>query len=261
MWTNGRPQAAWPLVVLALSALASAGCGAGENPGATTTSASITSPSPTSLDGCVTAAEATLLRFPGSKGEVSAAVFGDGQVGVVVSNTIVGRLCDWLPWATELANQGYRVMLFDYSALMPTTDIPAAVDTFTEDTVQAAVKLRELGAQKVVLVGGSAGALGVLDAAVEDTVGAAGVVCLSAAGSTELPHSVQQLEVPVLFVAARDDSPAFQLANMLYGAATRAETRNLVVVNGALHADHLLQPTAPTKQQVEGEILAFLEAL
>jgi len=28
---------------------------------------------------------------------ISAAVFGDGQVGVVVSNTIIGRACDWLP--------------------------------------------------------------------------------------------------------------------------------------------------------------------
>jgi hypothetical protein len=40
------------------------------------------------------------MRIPGSKGEISAAVFGDGQVGVVVvSNTIIGRVCDWLPWA------------------------------------------------------------------------------------------------------------------------------------------------------------------
>ena len=88
------------------------------------------------------------MRFPGSKGEVSAAVFGDGQVGVVVSNTIIGRACDWLPWAKELADRGYRVMLFNYSVLMPTTDIPAAVDTFAKDTVEAAAKLRQMGVRR-----------------------------------------------------------------------------------------------------------------
>jgi hypothetical protein len=45
----------------------------------------------TDLDGCITAAEATLMQFPGARGKISAAVFGAGQVGVVVSNTIVGR--------------------------------------------------------------------------------------------------------------------------------------------------------------------------
>jgi hypothetical protein len=44
----------------------------------------------TDLDGCITAAEATLMQFPGARGKISAAVFGAGQVGVVVSNTIVG---------------------------------------------------------------------------------------------------------------------------------------------------------------------------
>jgi hypothetical protein len=82
------------------------------------------------------------MQFPGARGKISAAVFGAGQVGVVVSNTIVGRACDWLPWARELATQGYRVMLFDYSALVPTTDIPTAADLFASDTVQAAASSR-----------------------------------------------------------------------------------------------------------------------
>ena len=109
------------------------------------------------------------MKFAGgASGEISAAIFGTGQVGVVVSNTIVGRACDLLPWARELATQGYRVMLFDYSALMPTTDIPAAVDLFAKDTVEAAAKLRELGVQKVVLISGSVGGLGALRAGLDD---------------------------------------------------------------------------------------------
>jgi pimeloyl-ACP methyl ester carboxylesterase len=138
----------------------------------------------------------------------------------VVSNTIVGRACDLLPWARELATQGYRVMLFDYSALRPTTDNPAAVDLFAKDTVEAAAKLRELGVQKVVLI----------------------------SGSDEVTESVRRLEIPVLFVAANDDFRTFQMANELHGTATSAKSRKLVLLDGALHADQLLKPTAPTKR-------------
>ncbi|HET6729799.1 MAG TPA: hypothetical protein VFG96_10290, partial [Jiangellaceae bacterium] len=113
-----RAKAEWPLAVLVVLALALTSCGGSDaKPGAAVASTSTASRSPTSLDGCITADEATLMRFPGSKGEISAAVFGDGQVGVVVSNTIIGRACDWLPWAKELADRGYRVMLFNYSVL------------------------------------------------------------------------------------------------------------------------------------------------
>ena len=88
-----------------------------------------------------------------------------------------------------------------------------------------------------------------------------GIVCLSGSGSTEITESVAGVQAPVLFVAARDDLAAFQLSDELYGAATGAQSRKLVLLDGALHADKLLQPTAPTKSQVETEILAFLEAL
>jgi hypothetical protein len=52
-----------------------------------------------------------------------------------------------------------------------------------------------------------------------------------------------------------------RLTDELYGAATSAKSRKLVLVDGALHADMLLQPATPTKSQVETEILAFLDAL
>jgi fermentation-respiration switch protein FrsA (DUF1100 family) len=59
---------------------------------------------------------------------------------------------------------------------------------------------------------------------------------------------VRRLEIPVQFVAANDDFRAFQMANEWHGAATSAKSRKLVLLDGALHADQLLQPTAPTKR-------------
>jgi len=117
-------------------------------------------------------------------------------------------------------------MLFNYSVLKPTTDIPAAVDTFAKDTVEAAAKLRQMGVQKVVLVGGSVGGLSALRARLDANAGADGIVCPSGSGSTEITESVAGLQVPVLFVAARDDLPAFEMADELYGATTSTPSRS-----------------------------------
>jgi pimeloyl-ACP methyl ester carboxylesterase len=121
--------------------------------------------------------------------------------------------------------------------------------------------LRQMGVQKVALVGGSVGGLSALRAGLDANARADGIVCLSASGSTEITESVAGLQVPVLFVAARDDFPAFEMADELYGGGTNAQSRKLVLLDGALHADMLLQPTAPTRSRVETEILAFLEVL
>ncbi|HEX2317670.1 MAG TPA: hypothetical protein VHJ18_01685, partial [Streptosporangiaceae bacterium] len=101
----------------------------------------------------------------------------------------------------------------------------------------------------------------VLRAGLDPKAGADGIVCLSGSGSTEITESVAGVRAPVLFVAAREDFAAFEMADVLYKAATGAQSRKLVLLDGALHADKLLQPTAPTKSRVETEILAFLEAL
>src|SRR5215207_2537025 len=89
-----RVKAAWPVAVAVVLTAAVTGCGGNDELPRTAASTSTADQSPTSLDGCITAADAMLMRFPGSRGEISAAVFGDGKVGVVVSNTLIGRVCD-----------------------------------------------------------------------------------------------------------------------------------------------------------------------
>jgi pimeloyl-ACP methyl ester carboxylesterase len=68
---------------------------------------------------------------------------------------------------SKRTDRATRVMLFNYSVLMPTTDIPPAVDTFARDTVEAAAMLRQMGVQKVALVGGSVGGLSALRAGLD----------------------------------------------------------------------------------------------
>lgn len=99
-------------------------------------------------------------------------------------------------------------MLFNYSVLMPTTDIPAAVDTFARDTVEAAAMLRQMGVQKVALVGGSVG------------------------GLSALRRGWTPRRGPTGSSACRDQArPRSQTRS---GAATSGKSRKLVLVDGAL---------------------------
>jgi pimeloyl-ACP methyl ester carboxylesterase len=131
-------------------------------------------------------------------------------------------------------------MLFNDSVLMPTTDIPAAVDTFARDTVEAAAMLRQMGVQKVALVGGSVAGLSALRAGLDAEARDDGIVCLSGSGSTEITDSLAGLQVPVLSVAPLMTSQPSRLTDELYGAATSAKSRKL-------HADMLLQPGCPNE--------------
>jgi enterochelin esterase-like enzyme len=89
--------------------------------------------------------------------------------------------------------------------------------------------LRQMGVQKVALVGGSVGGLSALRAGLDADAEADGIICLSGSGWTEITASVAGLQVPVLYVAARDDFPAFELTDDLYGAATSAKSRKLAL--------------------------------
>ena len=84
----------------------------------------------------------------------------------------------------------------------------------------------------MVLLAAPSGGLGALRAGLDDKADANGVVCLSAAGSDEVTESMQLLEAcPVRGSQRR--FRAFHMANELYGAATSASSRKLVLLEGA----------------------------
>jgi pimeloyl-ACP methyl ester carboxylesterase len=229
------------LVIVLLLAGCSGGGSGGRAAGAPATTQA-------ALDGCLRAGEGTLTDLGGGH---QAAVLGDGSAGVVLSNQSDENLCAWLPFGRVLAAKGFRVLLYDYGAAAE----PA------QDVALAAGKLRSLGATSVLLVGASEGAKASLVAATTLDPPPGGLVSLSAErtlqGADVLP-SAAKLEVPVLFVTARDDLVVGDATSQLYKAASKSPSRRLEVVGGDAHGTDLLAGAAGAKLQAT--LVGFLQA-
>jgi pimeloyl-ACP methyl ester carboxylesterase len=196
------------LVVASLGVLLLAtGCGGDKK------SSAPKSPPPTPVAACVDDAQQRAGGFTRAHGRgrpVSGVIFGSGTTGVVLANQSDGDLCQWQPYALELAGQGYRTAVFNYTGQDSPPDVLAAIDA-----------LRAKGAQKVFLIGASMGGTAVLDAASQTQPPVAGVVDLSGpesyAGANALT-AVQKLTVPVLFIAGQYDAGFIDNTNHLYAA-------------------------------------------
>ena len=116
-------------------------------------------------------------------------------------------LCPWLPFAKTLADKGYRAFAFDFRGSGASAAQFAAKATRNDlDVVGAAAELRQLGAKKVFLVGGSFGGAAVMAAAPEVDPQPAGVISLS--GEPDLLGAMQaapRVKAPLLDLIARND--------------------------------------------------------
>jgi pimeloyl-ACP methyl ester carboxylesterase len=155
-------------------------------------------------------------------------VFGSGDVGVVLSHMFPADQRSWWPFAGTLADDGYRVLTFDFRGYCPggnagcsggSKDIPR----IPQDVVAAASYLRSSGAKRVMLVGASMGGTASLLAAAQPEVDASAIVTLSAPlsfeGLTIDPTTLQNVEAPKLFIAGNGDTTAAQAAQQLYDQA------------------------------------------
>jgi len=191
------------------------------------------------------------FRFPAADGDTVGVVLGEGRTGVVLGHQARSDLCEWLPRARALAEQGRMVLAFDFG--------PSA--RIEQDTVAAAAELRRRGATRLVLVGSSMGGTAAIAAAAQITPPVAGVVSLSAPEDyqgTDAAAAAAKLRVPVLFVAARDDPPFDDAAKAMYQAVPGRDKR-LLLLDGGGHGTSLVEfgDQAP---RVRGELDRFLAA-
>ena len=182
------------------------------------------------------------------------AVLGHGKTGVVFAHQLDGDRCQWLAFARELRAKGYRALVFDMRGYGSSTGLDG---TYPDRDVTAAAKeLRRRGATKIVLVGASMGATGVVVAAPAIKPTVAGVVELSAPtafGGVSALDAARKLRSPALFVAGRDDAAFAPATRALYRAAATMDKR-LVVAPSALHGVDLLSLPA-----VKKAVLAFVD--
>lgn len=187
-------------------------------------------------DTCATRAEqAAALRFFTTDDRALIGVqLGSGPVGIVLAHGSNGSLCEWIGYARELAAAGYRVLPYDAGPEFSGVGL---------DAEAATEALRRAGAQKVVVMGSSLGALAVLVAGAALPVQPDAVVSLSAPASVGYLHgldSVAHLHAPVFFMAAQDDQPFSDDARSLYAAAASTD-KHLQVVPGSNHGSGLLE--------------------
>jgi dienelactone hydrolase len=196
-------------------------------------------------DRCASGPErASALRFFTSDDTALAGVvLGGGPSGVVLAHGLNLDLCQWLPYARELAASGYRVLAYDSrSGIRVDLDMEAAVEA-----------LRRAGAVRVAAVGSSLGALAAVVGGARLRQQPEAIVSLSSPssyGPVSALAVAPRLRTSVLFAASTEDEPFSSDARELYAAAAPAE-RQLQILPGAAHGVDMLE---------RPEFRAFFEA-
>ncbi len=203
------------------------------------------------------------VAFPAPNGAtLTGALLGKGSAGVVLVHQSDGDLCQWLPYARELAKAGYLVLTMDvegvgsagYVQYMGDQPVPYALD------VAGATRfLRSRGATKVVLVGASMGGTVVLAAGAITRPAVNGVISVSASieyGGIDARTAAGRLTMPVLYIAASQDKDYEAVAKTL-SAATKSP-RSVTIAPGSAHGVGLVEP--PGDPKVRRDVSAFLAA-
>jgi pimeloyl-ACP methyl ester carboxylesterase len=173
-------------------------------------------------------------------------VLGDGPRGVVLGAQSNGGICQMVPYARELVEQGYRVAVFEWG------------QDHTDSMAMAVRAITRAGAQKIVVGGFSAGAVVGLGAAKDLGPTVVGVLAVSAGPSeTDGYPSVASLGTyagPVLLVGAEGDAVWEPGINESIARAHPGPETVLTVAGGE-HALGLLRTHGPA---VRAAITAFL---
>jgi pimeloyl-ACP methyl ester carboxylesterase len=225
-------------------------------PSGTPTASATTSPSvgtdgfplPTRPDCAADAGGQFVVRTTSSGRTAGVLVLGSGPSGVVLAPQSDGDICQWLPYARELAAH-YRVALFDWG-LAGRAAPPIAVAV-----------LHQLGVRRVVLAGASLGGAYALADAHTIRPRPAGVVSFSGEltlrGGFDARAGIRSWRGPLLALGSAHDGyfdrqDAGELSRLHPGPET------VVVVPGDAHGVDLL--TDPSAARVRAAVDAFLRS-
>jgi pimeloyl-ACP methyl ester carboxylesterase len=212
------------------------------------------------LDGCVTGGlRAKAIDFHATDGLLLHGVLlGSGTNAIVLSHEFRANLCNWLPFAQQLAARGYRVLAYDSR---PIGAIPRT-GHLERDVVGAERELLRRGAKRVIVGGASAGGTAAMTAAaLIPRSRLAGVVVLSSPeqfASMDAGRAAEHVTAPAfLAVGSRDTAFVDEMRKMV--AATASKRKQLVVVPSSGHGTQLLD-TSWAPASFRTKLLAFIAA-
>jgi pimeloyl-ACP methyl ester carboxylesterase len=180
-------------------------------------------------------------------------------MGVVLAHQSDASMCQWLPYATELAQLGYRVVAFDFAGYGSSS--PTESKTYLEDIRTVVSYLRERGTPRVVVVGASMGATMSVVAAAAITPPLAGVVAVSPPTTFDgvnADRAAVELSVPALYIAGESDGDYDVYATEI-NERTPEALRNLLVVDSPEHGVELVGAPTAAGAEVRTAIEDFLD--
>jgi pimeloyl-ACP methyl ester carboxylesterase len=224
------------------------------------------------LDGAATSDDDAPRRvtFTASDGvRLSGTLFGSGSVAIVLSH--MGDSSDnqteWYPMARVLASRGYEVLAYNTRGVCPGGRAGCSLGRYVlnenwKDIVGAYTYLRNRGADRVALMGGSVGAMGSLVAAGKDETRAAAVVAISGVldccGYLLDRSDLRAVSEPKLFIAGSYDSWATDGTRAFY-RWSRSPKRLRIFQRTNAHGTDLLRLDEPTGRQARRLVLQFLD--
>lgn len=241
-------------LLAAVLALGLAGCG-GDDPAP--------APSPTGLGAggeCELPVGTRQARFGADGADLGGVILGTGGTGVVLAHQNGGNVCQWVPYASELAAQGYRVLAFDFGGFGVST--PGSASN-PQQVAMAARALRDDGATAIVLIGASMGGTAVLAAAPTITPAPIAVVSLSAPAvfSANALDAAPKLTMPVLYAAGEFESSFADSARELHALTPKSTGSELLLVATDWHGVFLLTPgVSGVLDGARTKVAAFLAA-
>jgi pimeloyl-ACP methyl ester carboxylesterase len=202
--------------------------------------------------------EGRTLWFRASDGtRLAGAVFGDGELGVVLAHGYPSDLCEWIDYAQVLAERGFRVLAFDFRGF-GLSRLGSQPD-YLADVRGAAGELRRLGASRVALMGSSFGGTTVLAAAPTVRPAPAGVISLSGPLGFSAVRVARRLPSRALLVYARGDAAFAPRETRAYARSAAADV-DIALYPGSWHATNMLYE-APYRNRVSRLVLDFLRGL
>jgi pimeloyl-ACP methyl ester carboxylesterase len=201
------------------------------------------------------------VSFPTQDGGiVFANLYGAGERGIVLAHGGQFNKESWAKQAETLATAGFQVLAIDFRGYGkshgPGDSDP--MDAPLQFDVLAAVRyLRENGAKKVSVIGGSLGGSAAGDASIASQPGEIDRLILLGAAPN---GPAAKLKSSTLYIVARDDTSADgpRLPGIREQFQKSPEPKQLIVLDGSAHAQFLFQ--TDQGDRVMREILRFLSA-